>query len=362
MDAVAAKAIEEMTKEAGEFLFDELDDTHTEEQVKAIIDVFPESLSIEHADYGHLPIYYATHEPRKVSFIPLLAKEGLRLNVGGEESRGGLIYNGYNSFLGIALLEAESDEVYVKYKQVLEKLREMGLFKKEDIKDSELLLHSADSGNAPMFEMLTAWDPDSLVTADGPLLHRIYEEEKFEMVLKAGMEYFPERLGFLFRKYRGKTACETAFDNLGVNEAMKIICKCIPPIEDHSLIHRAIEVASHLENKLIRYYPNEAFKRDATGRTLPQVKFHTQLREGTQTYENDAAFFANALDDQIEAKDPRSGLFPFMVAASDNRSDLDAVYYLLKRCPQVLVDLRERDDSDVQNVKRGIRKRQREES
>ena len=92
-------------------------------------------------------------------------------------------------------------------------------------------------------------------------------------------------------------------------------------------------------------------KRDTPGRTLPQVKFHAQLREGTQTYENTAAFFANATDDQIEAKDPRSGFFPFMVAASDNRCDLDAVYYLLKRCPQVLVDLRKRDDSAVLDVK-----------
>eukprot|EP01083_Nonionella_stella_P153755 494398_1 len=361
MDAVAAKAIEEMTNEAGEFLFDELDDTHTEEQVKAIIDVFPESLSMQN-NFSHLPVQNAVYHSEMVSFIPLLAKEGIRLNIGGNESRGGLIYNDHNALVDLVSAEDKTEESNVKYKQVLEKLREMGLFKKEDIKNFELLWHSADSGNAPMFEMLTAWDPDSLITEVGPLLHRLYEEEKFEMVLKAGMEYFPERLGFLFWKYNGKTACERAFEMFYEKKVMKIICKCIPPIEDHSLIHRAVEVASHLENQLIRYYPNEAFKRDATGRTLPQVKFHTQLREGTQTYEDDAAFFANALDDQIEAKDPRSGLFPFMVAASDNRSDSDAVYYLLRRCPQVLVDLRERDDSAVQNVKRGIRKRQREES
>ncbi len=120
--------------------------------------------------------------------------------------------------------------------------------------------------------------------------------------------------------------------------------------EDHAFIHRAVEVASHIENKLTRYYPNDASKMDATGRTLPQIKFHVHLRKGTQTYDNTAAFYTNALYDQLEAKDSRLGVFPFMVVASGNRSDLDAaVYSLLKRCPQELVTLRERYDIGVQD-------------
>eukprot|EP00554_Chaetoceros_debilis_P010948 CAMPEP_0194108142 /NCGR_PEP_ID=MMETSP0150-20130528/7893_1 /TAXON_ID=122233 /ORGANISM="Chaetoceros debilis, Strain MM31A-1" /LENGTH=388 /DNA_ID=CAMNT_0038796769 /DNA_START=13 /DNA_END=1179 /DNA_ORIENTATION=+ len=363
MDAVAAKAVEEMTKEAGKFLFELDDRKHTEQQVKAIIDAFPESLSMQDK-HSLLPVQRAAwlYSVGMVSFIPLLAKEGLRLNVGGEESRGGLLHGRNNTLVDLARCE----EPNVKCKQVLEELREMGLFKKEDIQNFDLLSYSLSRYSAPLFEMLAAWDPYSLITTTGvdgcPLIHDPFSEEDFEMILKAGMEHFPERLGFLFQKYKGKTACENAFDDFGVNEAMAVICKCIPPFENHALIHRAVEVAPHLEDKLIKYYPNEAFKRDATGRTLPQVKFHAQLRRGTQTYDSTASFFANAIDDQIEAKDPRLGVFPFMVAASDNRSDLDAVYYLLRRCPQVLVNLRERDDRDVEDVQQGSRKRQREES
>ena len=46
IEEIARKAVEEMSKEAGNFLHEELDDDiHTEEQVKAIIELFPESLS-----------------------------------------------------------------------------------------------------------------------------------------------------------------------------------------------------------------------------------------------------------------------------------------------------------------------------
>ena len=81
MNVVAAKAMEQMTNEASYYILHELDASkHTEEQVKAIIDVFPELLSIE--DVGEkssfhlpdLPVQNAALEPHKVSFIPLMAK------------------------------------------------------------------------------------------------------------------------------------------------------------------------------------------------------------------------------------------------------------------------------------------------
>ncbi len=61
-----------------------------------------------------------------------------------------------------------------------------------------------------------------------PLLHDYDNEDdyecenvRFELILKAGtMDHFPERLGFLFRKYKGETACETAFDELSIEKAM----------------------------------------------------------------------------------------------------------------------------------------------
>eukprot|EP01083_Nonionella_stella_P230854 815700_1 len=59
INEIARKAIELMSKEAGNFLFNDLcDDNHTEEQVKAIIELFPSSLS-QVNKYGFLPIQCA---------------------------------------------------------------------------------------------------------------------------------------------------------------------------------------------------------------------------------------------------------------------------------------------------------------
>ena len=51
------------------------------------------------------------------------------------------------------------------------------------------------------------------------------------------MEHFPDEFGLLFQKFRGKTACETAFDNFGANVVMPIICRWIPPSEDNLIIY-----------------------------------------------------------------------------------------------------------------------------
>ena len=116
---------------------------------------------------------------------------------------------------------------------------------------------------------------------------------------------------------------------------MEIIRRCIPPSEHHTIVHRAAERAPSLVNEIVKYYPGAPFVRDETDRTLSQVQFHAALRNGCKTYEKVGLFFTGATDNQVEEKDPRSGLYPFMLAASDKRSDLDAVYYLLGRRPSL---------------------------
>jgi len=345
ISAIAGKAIESMKQSAAEFLHVSLDDEkHSEEHVKATIDVFAESLSIKDK-HGVIPIQCAAGRSESVAFVPLMAQEGLLLGVGGEESRGGLLTADKNVFVDLSYIE--DDE---KCKKVLEQLRELDFFQKEDIRNFDLLYHFLCDGCAQRFEMLAAWDPQSLMTSTcnggEPLIHDAdMTEETFEMILKAGMRHFPERLGFLFRTYKGKTACETAFYELGAEIAIRIICRCIPPGENHPILHMAADSAPHmhmhLEDMLMKHYREEAYTKDATGRTVSQVRFHAQLRQGdtlSLTSANDnASFFRKATDDQIESKDPRSGLYPFMMAAaSDQKSDLDAVNYLLRRCPKLL--------------------------
>ena len=64
--------------------------------------------------------------------------------------------------------------------------------------------------------------------------------------------------------------------------------------------------------------------------------FQSQLEFGEKRFIMHFEFFANATDEQIEEKDPVTDLFPFMTAASDDVSDLSAVYWLLRKNPMLI--------------------------
>eukprot|EP01083_Nonionella_stella_P116631 346682_1 len=185
------------------------------------------------------------------------------------------------------------------------------------------------------------------------------------MALKAGMRYYPERLGFLFLKEGacqrlkgGITACKQAFDVIGIDEAMKIIRRCIPPSDNHPILHHAIRHAPDLEDDIGQYYPDAVFLRDTNGHTLSQLKFYMNLRKGKKTFQKNSSFFIKATDNHVNTINPETGLCPFMLAAVGNKSDLTAVYYLLSRNPK-LVGVGGNKDSDGVG---SSRKRQREDT
>ena len=58
---------------------------------------------------------------------------------------------------------------------------------------------------------------------------------------------------------------------------------------------------------------------------------------GKKTFQNHVSYFLRLSDDQVREIDP--DLYPFMVAASDENSDISAVYLLLKRNPSLVGSL-----------------------
>eukprot|EP00554_Chaetoceros_debilis_P009327 CAMPEP_0194100170 /NCGR_PEP_ID=MMETSP0150-20130528/1136_1 /TAXON_ID=122233 /ORGANISM="Chaetoceros debilis, Strain MM31A-1" /LENGTH=244 /DNA_ID=CAMNT_0038786501 /DNA_START=93 /DNA_END=824 /DNA_ORIENTATION=+ len=216
-EILARKATGEMSKEAGNFLHEELDDDkHTEEQVKAIIELCPKSLSQEDED-GYLPIQSVIFvgeadnsgdRRSSVTFIPSMAREGCRLGVGGEENRGGLLSivpTAADDDNTIAWLSGAwekgpaSDEFDRKRAQVLEKLRDFDLLKKADIEEYGLVTQALHPKKKRRFDFFTSWDPAALGARDSqwaaPIQHAIGpnvidkkdKEKAFEMALKAGM-------------------------------------------------------------------------------------------------------------------------------------------------------------------------------
>jgi len=80
---------------AGAFLRNLDSDKHSEDEVRAMIDAFPPALSNRgHEDMLHIQV--AVGYDLYVVFLPLLAEEGVKINVGGEGQRGGLLLDASN--------------------------------------------------------------------------------------------------------------------------------------------------------------------------------------------------------------------------------------------------------------------------
>ena len=93
VEEIVNNAMKKMSDRTGKYLHSlhELDDKKPDEDtLQKIIDNVPSCLSYKDED-GWLPIYSAVHFKESVHYVPLLAKEGVKHNVGGDDARGGLI-------------------------------------------------------------------------------------------------------------------------------------------------------------------------------------------------------------------------------------------------------------------------------
>jgi hypothetical protein len=340
LEEIVNNAMTQVSDRTGRYLHSlhELDDKKLDENtLKMIIDNVPSSLSYEDED-GDIPIQTAVHFKESVHYVPLLAKEGVKHNVGGDDARGGLLGD-HNVLQGLAC-RGNSSESYVLYLDVMKKLRESKLLLREDIQDHNLLSWACNPKTPMRFEYLIDWCPEGLKThqLDGlPLIHGIIHNrpiELFSMFLKTALRYYPNDLGlFLFLKDReGQTACERAFKKYGTNESMAAIGDLIP-FDDPKvpILHHVAKHAPQCMKYFACRYLSASYFRDCEGRTLHQAA----LASGNKAFIDDPMFFLEMSDEQVREIDPGSDLYPFMVAASGQTSDLSAVYALLRRNPSL---------------------------
>jgi len=79
-----------LTKAVGEYLHNLRVHKLSKDKLKELIEAFPAALSHTN-DKGQLPIHSAMWNTHSMQFVALLAEEGVKLNVGGEGNRGGLL-------------------------------------------------------------------------------------------------------------------------------------------------------------------------------------------------------------------------------------------------------------------------------
>ena len=315
-----------------------------------MISASPSSLSYED-EHGSIPIYTAADNFKSVPYVPLLAKEGVKHNVGGEDGRGGLlfVYNDGNTTLETLVdgfydgnpirdLNDCHDKACV---DAMKELKEENLFTKDDIKNHGLLYKTCDTqGTRQRFDFLCDWCPDGMKNDQYrhlPIIHSVitYDPiEYFAMFLKAATKHHSIEASLLFQTDNdGTTACERAFKMYGKNETMQVIGNCIP-FDDPQIpiLHHVAKHAPQLMNDFIIRYVSAAYLRDSDGRNLDQA----MLASGKMTFQNDGSYFVRLSDDQVREIDPATDLYPCMVAASGETSDLSAVFVLLRRNPSLV--------------------------
>jgi hypothetical protein len=351
LEVIVNNAMKHVSDRTGKYLHNlcKLGDKNPDEDtLQKIIDNVPSSLSYEDAD-GWLPIFSAVRSKDSIQYLPLLAKEGVKHNVGGDDARGGLLGNDArggligddNVLYRLAFVNGDIENAELLYLDVMKQLRKSNLLLREDIQDHDLFYWACQPLAPPRFEFLAGWCPEGLKTyryRGLPIIHAIIEycscSFSLSTFLMAALRYHPNDLGLLFLKDdEGQTACERAFKKYGQNETMSAIGELIP-FDDPKvpILHHVAKHAPQCMKDFACRYLSASYFRDSQGRTLHQ----SMLASGNKTFIDDPMFFlAGMSDDQVREVDPGSDLYPFMAAASGETCDLSAVYVLLKRNPSL---------------------------
>jgi hypothetical protein len=322
----------------------------SEGTVKQMVEGIPSSLSYKCAADQLLPVQSAVWNRNSIKYLPILAKEGIKHNVGGIDKRGGLLVTDPGSDHNLTTLRllanigltSNAIPFDTACLNAMKELRKADLLVKTDVKD---LLYLACRPAVKMrFEYLAEWESDSLMTGthEGlPYVHHVIEDQclaTFTMYLRASLKYYPRQIGCLFQKDSdGKTSIRCAIEKHGRDKTFKAIKDCIPTDTTLPILHHAAKDAPEDFNDFSVRYPSAIYLRDENGRSFTQA----QLAAGTKTFENDCFFFLRLSDDEIAEVDPVTKQYPFLIAATVGTGNLSTVYHLLSKNPSLLDRYRE---------------------
>lgn len=232
----------------------------TEEQLKTVIHFFPKVLSngrrISTMDQTMLPINAAALRKEAVPFVPVLAELGRKYNKFKDHQRGGLLrkytrdrWNGTKRNTALDDLVRgtypydDKDDEELRF-GATERLRSMGLLKKEDVQRYNLLRVCCDQleeKRSKIFEYLVDWNPEALLKSEGwdngllPHLvgtsstHNRNEEldqDVFLTTMQLGFIYFPNEFGFMFHtdQQSGMTPFKYLSETYNLREQFSQLC------------------------------------------------------------------------------------------------------------------------------------------
>ncbi|GFH46511.1 hypothetical protein CTEN210_02985 [Chaetoceros tenuissimus] len=318
-----------------------------ESTVETVVKIFPDAMKVQNKK-KRLPIQSCLwYTSSALKYIPMLAREGMKHNVGGEESRGGLLTSDPSSnprlnTLQLAVnMNGESGTIVFDagIVKVLESLKKGDLLKREDITEHNLISYGAWKCCPMRFKYLLQLDPESIssfVKNEKTFMQLVISREldNFKAILKVTLELYPEQAGYLFQKDTDgqQTAVERAIQKYGEKEMMTALHEIISPSKRFPILHHALVHAPQKQVLFMKWFPWAYNLRDHNNRSLIQAI----LAAGAKVVNEHLTVFASMSDEQICEKDPVTTLYPFAAVASGEDSDLEKTFYLLRRQPGVL--------------------------
>ncbi|GFH58461.1 hypothetical protein CTEN210_14937 [Chaetoceros tenuissimus] len=320
------------------------------EAVEKVANKFPSTLTYRN-DRGRIPIQHAVISCNGYEYVPVLAEEGMKHEVGGEDARGGLLMvdpyknwglNTMQLLASVRSYDGEDDDDRrhsdVKRLNLLKELREMDLLLKRDIQEQHLLACSCWKLSQMRFEYLADWDKDALIETrigNEEMIHVMSSQpqEIIGLLLKAGFKYHPNIGGLLFiEDDQGNTAFDHLVNEKGVEVVMSLLHEILSPNRDYPILHHVFVKAPQHKDLFMNKFPWAYSLKDHNGRTLHQAV----LAAGPDVMIANDILLATLTDDQFQTQDPINNLYPFAAMAVGEHANLEKIFYLLRRQPSVM--------------------------
>lgn len=303
--------------------------------VQELIRAFPDAL--KHRIDGKLPIQCLLHAKEKKcgsQYIFILAMEGMNHGVGGANMRGGILCSSNWENI-LQQLCSHGNDVFIL--DVLKRLHEKGLLRKEDICEFHLLYYACRGKDSSLrFEYFMELDPEALDNTrygdmsliHAPLTYHSDREDYFKNCLKYSMKFQKD---LLFQKNGPLTAFKRASKRFDV---MHILREEFLERDGYPLLHKVILHEPNYFNQFVESFPWAIHLRDENGRTITQLLLSSSA--GREILEKNPLSYMRLNVVEIEAKDPLTTLKPFAAVASGNDGKLNISFQLLRQNPTVL--------------------------
>ena len=336
------KMLNNSKKAAGEYLHDLPQEKPEFEDVKKVINLFPNALLHKNKE-GHLPIQTALEgDVGSEKYLCFLAMQASQHNIAPE--RCGVLFPISRQFFKVNILQGLcclSEKSSQEYLNVLKELRCAGLLPDEFIVQEGLMGWTTHKGTITRLEYLVSICPQALSiilpSGDLPIQNPNYDlqyPDIFRVLLKAGMRHYPDSFGFLFKRSgTGRRPITQAISKYGKKETLQTIQEIILPNEEHPILHYVIRYTPKLIDYFIQRYPRAVHLKDRKGRHL----LHVSVKSGFKL-SGHLLMMIHSNKACIAEKDPVTNLYPFMLAATSgrNKKSLTTVYMLLSLRPEII--------------------------